>query len=253
MLPEFKDTAICAARAAGSFLLQLSEVEVCSAEGRDIKLYADKKSEEILLAHLSPTGIPVLSEETPADDSTMQGMRWIIDPLDGSYNLFKGMRDLCCVSVALWDGVRPLLGVVYRFASDELYVGVPGEGAYLNNQRVQSSAVQNLNQASLATGFPVNTDFDDSSTKQHMALLQYFKKVRMLGSAALMCSFVGSGRIDVYAERKIFIWDIAAALAIVLAGGGVYDCVFLDKHMCDVSAFANKSLQNCYASCLCKM
>lgn len=236
------DLAIKAVQASGEFLLALADVKAASSEGKDIKLYADKESERILLEHLAPTGLPVLSEESVSECTWVGGLRWIIDPIDGSYNLFKGLRDLCCVSVALWDDNKPVFGVLYRFAKDDLYVGVPGEGATLNGKAINASGVTDFSQASLATGFPVTTDFADPALQNRLALLGRFKKVRMLGTAALMCAFVGQGAVDVYSERGILLWDIAAALAIVKAAGGTYECAFLDNYKCNVAAYGNAEL-----------
>ena len=242
MLNDLMKTAVGAATAAGNFLLPLADISVASAEGKDIKLYADKESEKILIAKLQQTGIPILSEESAEACQWQSGLRWIIDPIDGSYNLFKGLRDLCCVSVALWEDMTPRLGVIYRFAKDDLYVGIPGTGATLNGRAIYSSQVAKIDQACLATGFPVATDFSDAAMRERFRLFGRFKKVRMLGTATLMCAFVGQGCVDVYSEKGILLWDIAAALAVVEAVGGVYECEFLDNYGCNVIAYANQEL-----------
>jgi myo-inositol-1(or 4)-monophosphatase len=248
MWSEHLDLAVRAAKASGEFLRGLAEVEASSAAGKDIKLYADKESERILLSHLRDTGIPILSEESAEEFEWSGGLRWIIDPIDGSYNLFKGLRDLCCVSAALWEDDKPLLGVVYRFASGGLYTGVPGQGAFLDGKPLHSSKVADIGQASLATGFPVTTDFSDASLRERCALFRRFKKIRMLGSAALMCAFVGQGCVDAYSEKGILLWDVAAALAVVEAAGGVYECAFGERYACGVLAFGNAELRNSFAS-----
>jgi myo-inositol-1(or 4)-monophosphatase len=248
MYADLLNIAISASKAAGSFLCALTDVKVASADGKDIKLYADKESERILMSRLQGAGIPILSEESADKFEWSGGLRWIIDPIDGSYNLFKGLRDLCCVSVALWEDDKPLLGVVYRFATGDLYTGIPGEGAFLNGMPISTSKVTDISQASLATGFPVTADFSDASLRERFALFRRFKKIRMLGAAALMCAFVGQGCVDAYAEKGILLWDVAAALAIVKAAGGVYACAFGERYACDVLAFGNAELRNSFAS-----
>ena len=243
MSTDLVQGAVDAATAVGNFLLPLADISVASAEGKDIKLHADKESEKILIAKLQPTGIPILSEESAESCQWQSGLRWIIDPIDGSYNFFKGLRDLCCVSVALWEDSTPRLGVIYRFAKGDLYIGIPGTGATLNGQAIYSSQVTEIGQACLATGFPVRTDFSDAALQERFRLFRRFKKIRMLGSATLMCAFVGQGCVDVYSEKGIMLWDIAAALAIVEAAGGVYECEFLDNYECNVIAYGNKALQ----------
>ena len=54
--------------------------------------------------------------------------------------------------------------------------------------------------------------------------MQQFKKVRLLGSAALSLAWVACGRMDAYAEEDIWFWDVAAGLALVAAAGGAIEC-----------------------------
>ena len=65
---------------------------------------------------------------------------WIVDPLDGSLNYSRGIP-LCCVSIGLWDGNRPVLGVIYDFHRDEFYSGIAGEGAWCNKREIKASSV----------------------------------------------------------------------------------------------------------------
>ena len=73
------------------------------------------------------------------------------------------------------------------------------------------------------TGFAVKRDFAGDSLAAFIRLLQDFKKVRLLGSAALSLAYVACGRADAYAEDDILFWDIAAGVALVLAAGGQAD------------------------------
>jgi myo-inositol-1(or 4)-monophosphatase len=236
-----------AALAAGRFLREVEPRELASSCGRDIKLNEDKVSEEIILKILSESGLPVISEETLADSSSRPpGLGWIIDPIDGSYNYYKGLKDLCCVSVALWDGDRPVLGMVYKFGAGELYEGRPQEGAFLNDRRLSCSAVSKVEEASCATGFSVKGDFSDASLAENIKYFKSFKKIRMLGTAALSSAYVGVGAVDFYFEKDILIWDIAAGAAIVAAGGGLVDYKGKDGHKCDIRCFANRGLKEDY-------
>jgi myo-inositol-1(or 4)-monophosphatase len=74
--------------------------------------------------------------------------------------------------------------------------------------------------AMLLTGFPVGANFDYESVEGFVQQVTRFMKIRMIGSAALSLAYVAAGRGDAYYERHIRTWDIAAGLAIVLAGGG---------------------------------
>lgn len=242
---EEYEAAKNAALLAGDYLKKRESIKAESQEGKDIKLTSDKQSEKIIMKVLEPFGYSILSEEYGLKDNHTQ-LCWIIDPLDGTMNYLKGMDDLVCISIALYDGTKPILGVVYRFQRDELFSGLIGGGAYLNHKVIKPSNVSTVNQAVLATGFPVKRDYDTNSLATFISQIQKFKKVRMLGAAALMCSFVACGRLDVYMEEDIMLWDIAAASAIVKAAGGETVIEPHEDYKCLCICFANTKLMESY-------
>ena len=235
-----------AARKAGEYLKNCSEFHVDGADGKDIKLSVDKNSEKILIQELKSTEYPILSEECGMVNENKSEYIWIIDPLDGTANYWKGMPELACVSVALWKDGAPVLGVVYRFERDEMYYGVVGECAYCNGNVICTSDVESTKSAVIATGFPVHRDYGTESLTQFVKLVQRFKKVRMFGAAAIMGTLVGAGKIDVYMEDEIMLWDIAAATAIVKAAGGEIEISLLDSYKCICKCFANAKLKEDY-------
>jgi len=214
------------ARKAGSFLLEYSaeKKEIIEEHEKDIKIRADKESEALIIKELSNSSdFSILSEEAgflnSSNTPATQDFRWIIDPLDGSINYARGMP-LGSVSIALWSQEEPVLGVVYDFYRDELFKGLVGEGTYLNNNAIKTSNVSEKSKGIICTGFPVSMDYDDNSLKQFIDYVKSFKKVRLLGSAALSLAYVAAGRADVYCEKNIKIWDVAAGLALVKSAGG---------------------------------
>ncbi|MDR3108388.1 MAG: hypothetical protein LBU65_01695 [Planctomycetaceae bacterium] len=233
--------AINAASKAGEFLLHQSDLTVLSNEGRDVKLKADRESETLIMNMLAPTKIPVLAEES-GEHGAQDGMRWIVDPLDGTANYFRGMIDLCCVSIALWDGDTPLLGVVNRFATDELFHGKIGDGAWMNDKPIRTSTLTDVSQAVVATGFPAGHRYTDEALLKYVKMLQRFKKVRLLGTAAIMTAYVGAGLIDVYSEEGIMLWDIAAGAAITVAAGGNYRAEPMGNYKYKFRCFANAEI-----------
>lgn len=203
--------------------------QVRQEKGKDISIAADK------LLHSSITGFlgsvsdhPVLSEE--ADDQKdfrgFDGLYWIVDPLDGSLNYSRSIP-VSCISVGLWKGSSPVAGVIYDFNRDEMFTGVvercdasPRSGAWLNNKEIEPSAVTDKARGVISTGFPSYRDYGTESVSAFVKKVQDWKKVRMIGSAALSLAWVACGRVDGYMEEDIRIWDIAAGLAIVKAAGG---------------------------------
>lgn len=239
------ELAIKAAKAAGEFLALRKDIHVDALEGKDIKLSSDKMSEKIIMDLLDESGISILSEEYgfKGDESKLC---WIIDPLDGTINYFKGMDEMACVSIALWKENKPVLGVVYRFMKDELFYGEEGKGAFLNGKEIHSSDIRETGQAVMATGFPVKRAYDTESLTQFVKQVQNFKKVRMLGTAAIMGAFVACGRFDAYFEDEIMLWDVAAAVALVNAAGGSTTLELLNDSKCICKCFATKALMEDY-------
>lgn len=234
-----------AAMQAGNFLKKRLDIEVNDFSGKDIKLSSDKQSEKIIMDVLGTSNIPILSEEFGITEE-LGSRYWVVDPLDGTVNYFKGIDEFSCVSVSLWDQDRPVVGVVYRFMVNELFYGSEGKGAYKNGEVLCPSNVKKVSEAVLATGFPVKRTYDTKSLNRFIHKVQCFKKIRMLGAAAIMGTFVACGRVDAYYEEEIMIWDISAAVAIVNASGGYAEIKRLDDNKCICSCFASKALWGDY-------
>jgi myo-inositol-1(or 4)-monophosphatase len=216
------EVAVAAVTGAGRLLLELRQkpIEVLGEPGHDIKLKADQLAEDRILKLLQKQlPLPVLTEESGEHGGVEeQSLMWVVDPLDGTFNYSRGLP-LCCSSVGLWADGQPVLGAVYNFFHDELFTGIVGRGAWLNGKPISVSGVREAAKAALATGFPHHQDFDEAPLQAFIRQVQSFKKIRMLGSAALMGVYVGCGWLDAYVEEDVWLWDIAAAAAIAQAAG----------------------------------
>ena len=168
------------------------------------------------------TDFAVLSEERGWAGGTTGGLTWVVDPLDGSANYAQGIP-LCDVSIALIDGAHTKLGVVYDFNRDELYTGIVGQGAWLNREPMRVSPVAERNKGILMTGLPVRRDFGDDPLNVLVSDMAVWRKVRMIGTAALAVAYVAAGRADLYREENVMFWDVAAGCALVLAAGGAVE------------------------------
>lgn len=216
------EVAVSAVTEAGRLLLELrrNPVEVLSEAAHDIKLKADQLAEARILSILAERmPLPVLTEESGEHGGAEENSRmWVVDPLDGTFNYSRGMP-MCCSSVGLWENGAPVLGAVYDFFHDELFTGIVGQGAWLNGKPIAVSGVREAAKASLASGFPHHQDKSDAPLLDFVRQVQSFKKIRMLGTAALMGAYVAGGWLDLYAEEDIWLWDVAAAAAICRAAG----------------------------------
>ena len=214
----------------------LADAGVTDDAGKDLKTNADLAAQALVLSHLAATKIPVLAEEQAtsvrhqppmpgvqmaafATDVDLNGPLWLVDPLDGTLNFTRGFA-MAAVSIALWDKGKPVLGVVHDIHHGLSYSGLSGEGAWCDDRPIQVSAVDTPAKAILATGFPSGRSYDTESLLGFVRSVQSYKKVRMLGSAALMLAHVAAGHFDVYEEEDIYLWDVAAGLALVHAAGG---------------------------------
>ena len=191
------------------------------SSNKDIKTEADKKAHDYIINRLSDTGIPIISEEQKNLDFNINNKQWIIDPIDGTFNYVKGF-EMASVSIALWDKGFPLLGIVQNIFNKKLYSACFECGAWEDDRRIKVSNQKKINEASLATGFPSGRNYDYSSLNNFIKDIQMYKKIRMLGSASVMLNYVACGIFDIYYEEDIYIWDIAAGLAIISEAGGKY-------------------------------
>ena len=154
-------------------------------------------------------------------------------------------RDIpvCCISIGLVKKMKPLLGVIYDFNNDDLYVGNnEDKKATHNDIEISVSKVDQKTDGILITGLPHSTDYSDEALKKMVNDMQLWKKVRMIGSAAMASCYIASGKSDLYQENGIYFWDIAAGAAIVSAAGGSAKILNMqDNYQVDV-IFSNSQI-----------
>ena len=216
------ELAISLAKHAKKHLLKFTKDEkvIEADQGRDIKLQADFESDRYILEFLTENSPhPILLEESGKTNFKSDSEYfWAIDPLDGSMNFLRGIP-MCCISIALFKGRDPILGVIVDLFRDEIFYG-SSEGSYLNGKKIKVSRVDRKNKAIIATGFPIATDFSDKALRDFLLKVKEYKKMRMIGSAALSLAYVASSRFDIYMENGIRLWDVGAGLALVKFAGG---------------------------------
>jgi myo-inositol-1(or 4)-monophosphatase len=233
-----------AATKAGRFLLKNigKSNDIIAEEEREIHFQFDLEAEKIIINELqNGSAYKIVAEESGLIGAASGGYEytWIVDPLDGSINYSEGIP-LSCVSVGLWKNSSPVLGVIYDFNRDLLYEGVIGSGAWLNKYPIRVKPYRCPAKAILCTGFPASMDFSETAMNTFVNRVKKFRKIRMIGSAALSLAYVASGKVDAYYEKNIKIWDVAAGLALVKAAGGEIICKgFPESHV--VEAFGGAS------------
>jgi myo-inositol-1(or 4)-monophosphatase len=216
-------------------------VETFSSE-RDIKLQADTAAENLIKKIIQDRSkIPILAEESGKSSKNLGDIFWVIDPLDGTANYSRNIP-ICCVSIALIKNQTPAIGVIYDFNGDDLYVGSLQQKAMLNDKKINVSQTLKKQDGVLLTGLPNATDYTDEAMIKMIRDFQSWRKVRMIGSAAMASVYVASGKADVYKETGTYLWDVAAGAAIVNAAGGKAKIInYKDNFQVDVH-FSNSKI-----------
>ena len=190
------------------------------SNNRDIKLSADIAAEKIIKNEIKNySSFPILAEESGKSKDNLGEIYWVVDPLDGTANYSRNIP-ICCISIALLKNLKPIVGVIYDFNNDELYEGSKYTQALLNKTVISVSTVKNKHEGIMLTGLPNKTDYSDEALLKMVKDFQAWRKVRMIGSAAMASVYIASGKADLYSEKKTFLWDVAAGAAIVEAAGG---------------------------------
>jgi len=212
-----------AVRSTGELLRSLPTaervIETTELGGREFKLFADRRAHEHLTEILRPSGLPVLSEEDAESHFIDLNEAWVIDPLDGSFNFVRNLGHSMVSCSYVLKG-QPSLGFLFDVLTGDFYMGGDGLPSTKNGELIRCSTTTSLISAVVCTGFPARFNFGAAeATAEYLSLLSRFSKVRMLGSAAYSLCLVAAGAADVYMERAIMFWDVAAAVAVAKGAG----------------------------------
>ena len=138
--------------------------------------------------------------------------------------------------------MQPVILVINDFNNLDLYEGSIDSLARLNSDVIKVNNNLDAKESILLTGLPLLTDYSDSALVAMAKDFQKWKKVRMIGSAAMAAAYVASGKADMYKESGAFLWDVAAGAAIINAANG--EALLSnqkDNYQVDV-AFTNRNL-----------
>jgi myo-inositol-1(or 4)-monophosphatase len=194
--------------------------------GIDLVTDADRASEAALLELLSSRfpGAAFLAEESGASGRASGGLRFFVDPLDGTTNYAHGVPHFA-VNVAVADAAGLAAGATYDPLRDELFTAARGRGAFLGDERLRHSGRAQLDGSLLVTGFPYDIhENHDEPLRLFGAFIRRARAVRRFGSAALDLAYVAAGRFDGFWELRLKPWDVAPGILIAReAGAAVTD------------------------------
>lgn len=217
-----------AARGAGKIMREASEIAAATHEKDGFKNLVteyDRRVQEYLFARLGKR-LPearFLGEEEGEDAFRAEyrkGWLFVIDPIDGTSNFIKGYRP-SVTSIGLFRDGKPYIGVVYDPYRDEMFAAEKGCGAELNGREIHTSgdplakSLVSMGTAPYYADEVIRSAFETG--------IYYMKKcidIRRSGSAAADLCYVACGRLGLYFEPYLQLWDYAAGALILTEAGG---------------------------------
>ncbi|MFE9802628.1 inositol monophosphatase family protein [Streptomyces goshikiensis] len=222
---ELLTVGLDAARQAGELLRDGRPADLAVAATKsspiDVVTEMDIAAEKLitgLIAERRPQD-GLLGEEG-ADSPGTSGVRWVVDPLDGTVNYLYGLPSWS-VSVAAEYRGETVAGVVAAPMRGETYHAVLGGGAWLGGTRLACRAAAPLDQALLGTGFGYLQERRAHQAEVVARVIPVVRDIRRGGSAALDLCDVAAGRLDGYYERGLNPWDLAAGELIAREAGAL--------------------------------
>lgn len=219
--------AVRAARAAGDIITRsMDRVDLLniSPKGRnDFVSEVDRLAEREIVSTLlrAYPNHACLGEEDGMQGASKAEYTWIIDPLDGTTNFLHGFPQFAVSIGQLYRG-KLERGVIYDPVKQELFTGVRGGGATLNDRRIRVTKQTGMVGSLIGTGIPFK---DQTHIDEYLAMLKDLLKdaagIRRAGSAALDLAYVAAGRLDGFWEMGLKPWDMAAGVLLIQEAGGI--------------------------------
>ena len=193
------------------------------ADANDLVTNIDREVEQFFIQRIK-TDFPthkIMGEEGFGDQvDSLDGITWILDPIDGTMNFIHQQRNFA-ISLGIYaDGVG-MLGYIYDVMRNDFYYAAKGEGAYLNDERLPQLEITPLQEAIIginASWVAPNRYVDNEKI---IELIGQCRGTRSYGSAAIELAYVASGKIDVYVSMRLSPWDIAGGVIIAEEVGAI--------------------------------
>jgi len=221
---EFRDLALGIAREVVPELRRRAggvDVSATKSTVTDLVTEVDCWAEERIVARIldARPDDAVLAEEGAGVAGT-SGVRWLVDPIDGTTNFVYGHPGFS-VSIGVEVDNRPVAGVVVDPLLGDEFCAAHGQGATRNGRPVRVSSVSDPAAALVATGFAYDSERRRLQAEALVTVLPRVRDVRRVGGAALDLASVSCGRVDAYFEWGLSPWDCSAGSVLVTEAGGV--------------------------------
>lgn len=221
------DLAVAVAREAGELVHQRRQavtrmaVSATKTTPTDVVTESDTAAENLIKERLldARPDDAVLAEEGGRSLGE-SGVRWVVDPIDGTVNYLYGIPQYA-VSIAAQLAGETVAGVVHNPVSGETWTAVRGQGAFLDGSPVHESGCERLDMALVATGFGYDAARRQRQAEVLRRIMPSIRDVRRAGAASIDLCWVATGRVDAYYERGLAPWDLAAGSLIAVEAGAV--------------------------------
>lgn len=189
--------------------------------GTDMVTEVDRAAEALiadLLRQARPHDAIVGEEGTDTDGTS--GVRWVVDPIDGTTNYLYRHPGFS-VSVAAEVAGTTTVGVVNVPSLGEVFTAVAGQGAWCNGTPLHCSQQDRMDRALVATGFSYDPERRRLQAEVLVRVLPLVRDIRRMGAASVDLCSVACGRVDAYYERGLQPWDYAAGALVAAEAGAV--------------------------------
>ena len=231
--------AIDIAKEAARFLLNHENMkyDVSQKAENDYVTSADKATENIIEGRIK-SSFPedsILGEEN-GNIGLDRTKRWIIDPIDGTLDFMTGFPNYS-ISIAFQDEVGLAFGVVLVVRQNELFTAMRGEGAFLNGKQIHTDERLPLNKQ-IAILVPPHRHHEllDGYIRKMRRFYEIISDMRSIGSAACSLCYVACGRVDIYYEIGLKLYDCAAGIVILKEAGGKVTFITDDEDWIELAA-----------------
>jgi myo-inositol-1(or 4)-monophosphatase len=225
-LADYLEAAKEAARRGGAVLQEWRSCFQVREKGRfDLVTDADLASQRVIRDYFAQR-FPqhsFLGEEDKAGEARPgpeAPPTWVVDPLDGTTNYVHDCP-MYCVSIGLQVAGELVVGVVYDPSRPEMFTAARGLGAWLGDQRLQTSAAARMEEALLATGFPPDLRGQELQLSWWRHLAHKARSLRRTGSTALNLAYLAAGRFDGFWAFDNHAWDVAGGTVLIREAGGL--------------------------------
>lgn len=209
-----REVAIDLVKECGEMLRKQQHHTIEQKDGiHDLVSDMDRLIENYLIDQLSmryPTDT-FLCEESIKESGAST---WIIDPIDGTTNFINAHEDFA-ISIAYYEQLQPVFGIVYDVMKEELFLGIKGLGAWVNDQPLTPLEPKALAESVIDMSMHTMAKLQSSMQEPILRLSSSLRGHRSLGCASLAICHIASGKLDAYLSANVKVWDYAAAWIIL--------------------------------------